>query len=166
MNALACDPATRFVGYGLHRGRAMGTLSSVPDAQIVETPVAENLMAGLAIGLALTGLKPVVYFERADFLLNALDAIVNHLSAAAVLSRGEFKPAVILRVTVGNKEKPLLTGPVHTQDFSQPLRMMVGENFRVWQLGSADQVPDFYKMAREDQDMGHSTALFEYKDLM
>lgn len=164
MNALACDPATRFVGYGLRHGRAMGTLASVPDEQIVETPVAENLMAGVAIGLALTGLKPVVYFERADFLLNALDAIVNHLDKAATLSRGVFKPAVILRITVGNREKPLFTGPPHVQDFFQPLNRMV--TFPVRAITCAEEAISIYDHCRFDQDNGVSTAVFEYKDLM
>lgn len=167
MTALACDPATRFVGYGLRHGRAMGTLASVPDSQIIETPVAENLMVGIAIGLSLQGLKPVVYFERADFLLNAMDAIVNHLAAAERLSRGEFKPAVILRVTVGNKEKPLFTGPVHTQDFSYALEKMVGDDFEVTRLRSGESnIPWFYQRAAERQAAGQSTALFEYKDLL
>ncbi len=164
MTALACDPATRFVGYGLRRGRAMGTLSSVPDSQLVETPVAENLMTGVAIGLALIGLKPVVYFERADFLLNALDAIVNHLDKAATLSRGEFKPAVILRITVGNRDKPLFTGPPHVQDFSEALAKMV--SFPVWQMREPDGIAFNYDYARGLQNEGRSTALFEYKDLM
>lgn len=165
MTSLACDPATRFVGYGLRRGRAMGTLSSVPDSQIIETPVAENLMMGVAIGLSLRGLKPVVYFERADFLLNAMDAIVNHLAPARTLSRGEFSPAVILRVTVGNKTKPLFTGPVHTQDFSHALGCMAPD-IDVHGLHRADVIAGYYGLAREQQDAGHSTALFEYKDLM
>lgn len=166
MNTLALDPRTRFVGYGLRHGRAMGTLASVPDAQIVETPVAENLMVGVAIGLALRGLLPVVYFERCDFLTNALDAIVNHLDKAAGLSRGEFTPAVILRITVGNREKPLFTGAPHTQDFSQALGCMAN---RMWigKLNRPDSpAGDYYAQARVSQLAGESTALFEYKDLM
>jgi pyruvate/2-oxoglutarate/acetoin dehydrogenase E1 component len=164
MTSLACDPRTRFVGYGLRKGRAMGTLASVPDGQIVETPVAENLMMGVAIGISLRGLLPVVYFERADFLLNAMDAIVNHLDKAATLSRGEFAPAVILRITVGNKEKPLFTGPPHVQDFSSALRQMV--DFSVHQLRTAEDVGYGYSAATAAQALGQSTALFEYKDLL
>ena len=108
--------------------------------------------------------KPVVYFERADFILNALDAIVNHLDKAATLSRGVFKPAVILRITVGNSDKPLFTGPPHVQDFNNALREMV--NFRVEPLYNADDVAFNYPKAAEDQAIGRSTALFEYKDLI
>lgn len=170
MTDLARDPRRVFIGYGLKHGRAMGTLRDVPEAQIIETPVAEGLMTSLAIGQSLVGKLPVVYFERADFLTNAMDAIVNHLNAIATLSRGEFNPAVILRITVGNREKPLFTGPVHTQDFSHALGSMA-TNIWVGKLKisgpeAAESVSTQYRGAAELQAKGQSTALFEYKDLM
>jgi pyruvate/2-oxoglutarate/acetoin dehydrogenase E1 component len=120
MESLAADPLVRFVGYGVRiGGRAQGTLKNVSDTQLIEMPVAENLMVGFAIGLALKGLKPVVFIERMDFILNALDAIVNHLDKIETISRGEFKPTMILRIVVSEiRQKPLFTGETHTQDFS------------------------------------------------
>ena len=162
--ALAADPRTIFIGYGLQHGRAMGTLRDVSPAQILETPVAENLMVGLAIGLSLRGRLPVVFIERCDFLLNAMDAIVNHLDKAAILSRGEFNPAVILRIVVGNRKKPLFTGPVHTQDLADPLCLMV--DFPVNRLDLPEEIKSAYSAARKRQLEGKSTALFEYKDLI
>jgi pyruvate/2-oxoglutarate/acetoin dehydrogenase E1 component len=162
--ALAQDPRTIFLGYGITKTHALGTLKYVPPAQLLEMPVAENLMAGAAIGLSLAGRLPVLYIERCDFLLNAMDAIVNHLNAIPITSKGEFSPAVILRVVVGNKEKPLYTGHTHTQDFSEALRSMV--NFPVWTLRDADRVSSFYGYAQREQARGISTALFEYKDII
>lgn len=176
MEALAADPLVRFIGYGLLTGRAGGTLKNVPVAQIVETPVAENLMVGLAIGMSLRGLRPVVYIERMDFILNALDAIVNHLDKIGPMSRNEFQPAVILRVVVGNKNKPLYTGATHTQDFSKGLRAMV--NFPVIALGrpKSDERPALcapdsfiqiqYELAEQRQREYRSTMLVEYKDFL
>jgi pyruvate/2-oxoglutarate/acetoin dehydrogenase E1 component len=164
MATLAGDPARRFVGYGLTHGRCAGTLAAARPEQIIETPVAENLMAGAAIGLSLAGLKPVVFIERADFLLNALDAIVNHLDKIALLSRGEFKPAVILRIVVGNSKKPLFTGATHTQNFAFALQQMV--SFPVYELLDAEKVETCYLEAVSNQDRGVSTALFEFKDLL
>jgi pyruvate/2-oxoglutarate/acetoin dehydrogenase E1 component len=126
MDALAADKRTRFIGYGVrYGGKAMGTLKNVPESQLIETPVAENLMVGLAIGMALAGLRPIVFIERFDFILNAADAIVNHLDKIERMSAAEFFPAVILRVVVGNKEKPLYTGETHTQDFTEAFRRML-----------------------------------------
>ena len=158
---LAQDPKTRFIGYGLLTGRAMGTLSGVPEAQIIEMPVAENLLLGSAIGMALTGLKPVVFIERMDFLMNCMDALVNHLDKIKEISQNEFDPVVIIRCIVGNVTKPLYTGATHTQDFSQALRMMT--DIPVYQILDEGFVKNAYKYALERKT---SAIIVEYKDLM
>lgn len=164
MEHLAADPAVRFIGYGVRiGGRALGTLKNVPDSQLIEMPVAENLMVGFAIGLALKGLKPVVFIERFDFILNALDAIVNHLDKIKALSKGEFAPTMILRVVVGNRQKPLFTGATHTQDCSTALRALV--DFPVLQLFDPAVIFMQYKAAHALLSK-HSTMLVEYKDFM
>ncbi len=163
MEFLAQDPLVRFVGYGVKiGGRAGGTLKNIPDWQLVETPVAENLMAGAA-ATSLLGFKPVVFFERFDFVLNAMDGIVNHLDKMNPLSHGEFKPTMILRIVVGNSRKPLFTGKTHTQDFSVALRALV--SFPVVQLQDAGMIVPMYKATRDNFEQ-HSSALIEYKDLM
>jgi pyruvate/2-oxoglutarate/acetoin dehydrogenase E1 component len=164
MDYLAQDPLVRFVGYGVKFGKAMGTLNNVPESQLVEMPVAENLMCGVATGMALKGLKPVVFIERFDFILNALDAIVNHLDKLGELSNGEYKPAVLFRVVVGNRNKPLFTGETHTQDFSEAIRLMVG--FPVKRLMDATAIYPAYRAAHEFMAQGRSTMLVEYKDQM
>lgn len=162
MNLLAADPATLFVGYNVGRGsKANGTLTGVSPGQLIETPVAENLMAGMAIGLSLEGFKPVVYFERFDFITNALDAIVNHLDKLETLSDGQFKPKVLIRVVVGNTKTPLFTGPTHTQDFTDAMRKLV--SFPVVQLipGRSMSPVQAYQCALRSP---WSTMLVEYKD--
>lgn len=161
MDELAIDPAAVFLGYNVKYGsQANGTLANAPARQLIETPVAENLMVGLAIGMSLDGWKPVVYIERFDFILNAIDAIVNHLDKLAFLSAGEFKPKVILRVLVGGKKHPLFTGPTHTQDFSTTLRGLLG--FPVIQLLDGHRIKAAYRTAWQAD---HSTLLVEYRDL-
>jgi pyruvate/2-oxoglutarate/acetoin dehydrogenase E1 component len=172
MTELARDPLVRFIGYGVKVGAIAGKgFGGVNPAQLVETPVAENLMVGMAIGMSLAGLRPVVYIERMDFILNALDAIVNHLDKIGQMSHGEFKPAIILRVVVGNKTKPLYTGATHVQDFTGALREMV--TFPVITLdkpvGSEPieiEIGKHYRFAHERLAQGESTMLVEYKDLI
>lgn len=169
MSDLARDPLVRFIGYGVRvGGRAAGTLAGVNESQLIETPVAENLMVGLATGMALAGLRPVVYIERMDFILNAMDAIVNHLDKIHVLSQGQFHPTVILRVVVGNRNKPLYTGVTHTQDFLEPLSKMV--SFPVLGLTTSEQIQPQYRKAYEAMTAADSTRsssiLVEYKDLI
>jgi len=164
MEELAQDPKVRFIGYGVRiGGKALGTLKNVPDWQLIEMPVAENLMVGFAIGLSLKGFKPVVFIERFDFIWNASDAIVNQLDKIDKISGHEFNPTVILRIVVGNRHKPLFTGETHTQDYTSALRNAV--LFPVIKLTTAEQIRRQYKNAY--RDLGKfSTALVEYKDLM
>jgi len=161
---LSQNEKVKFIGYGLQKGRALGTLKNVDSTQIIEMPVAENLMAGLAIGLSIKGYFPVVFIERMDFILNALDAIVNHLDKIKNISRGEFKPAVIFRCVVGNQHKPLYTGITHIQDLSDGIRQMV--SFPVVQLKVTDNILGAYLEAEKLQKEGVSTILVEYKDLV
>lgn len=163
MSMLAQDPLTRFCGYGLKIGRAAGSMEDVTESQICEFTVAEGLMTSAAIGLSLTGLKPVIYYERFDFVLNALDAIVNHLDAAEIISKGEFRPTCILRIVVGNTQKPLHTGHTHTRDHSEALKRMV--RFPVWRVKTPEEVLTAYEMAAKNLSI-HSTAIVEYKDLL
>ncbi len=166
MDSLASDPKMRFLGYGVrYGGKAMGTLKNVPEWQLIETPVAENLMVGLAIGMSLQGLYPVVFIERFDFIMNAMDAIVNHLDKIEKISRGEFKPAVILRVVVGNRFKPLYTGETHTQDFSEILQRTL-VNIEVLSTPHEIGIEEAYKYAAERIALGYSTMVVERKDLI
>ena len=161
MGFLGRDPKTRFIGYGVGEGtsKAAGFLSDINEEQLIETPVAENLMAGLAIGMSLEGLKPVVYFERFDFVLNALDSIVNHLDKLKRVSRGQYNPKVIMRVVVGGVDAPFFTGATHTQDFSEAIKMMV--DFPIIVLEDPDEIESAYRQAYESTD---SCMLVEKKD--
>lgn len=162
MTAMAKDPAVLFLGYGLKKGRANGTLKDVPATQILETPVAESLMVGMAIGLALKRRKAVVFFERFDFILLALDAITNHLDKIEKESRGEFKPGILLRVCVGGRQRPLFTGSTHTGDHTKALQHLV--SFPVERLLYPEQVRQKYREAHDRLPHG-STMLVEYRDL-
>ncbi len=169
MTALARDPATVFVGYGLTTGRAMGTLKDVPAPMILETPVAENLMIGLATGLSLRGRKPVVFVERCDFILNALDALVNHLVKIKHMSGGEFAPAAIIRVVVGTKDKPLFTGATHTQDFGDALAVMLMDRANaceIWTLDDPALIGNVFASAADNLAKGITTLVIEHKNQM
>lgn len=166
MTALAQDPKRRFIGYGVRYGRAMGTFKDIPEAQLVETPVAENLMVGLATGMSLAGYKPVVFFERFDFAANAVDAIVNHLAKIKELSRGQFRPAAIMRCVIGNKAKPLFTGPTHTQDFTDAFRAFHCQTLEVLRCHDAEEIEEYYIEADMRQRHGLSTMVVEWKDLL
>jgi pyruvate/2-oxoglutarate/acetoin dehydrogenase E1 component len=113
-----------FIGYNVSHGDAMGTLKDVPSDQKLETPVAENLMSGLAIGMSFEGFVPVLYFERHDFMLVAADAIGNHIDKIERISHGEYKVPIIIRA-VEAFGGPFYSGPTHHQDFTDLLKTLV-----------------------------------------
>ena len=164
MQVMAENKKTVFIGYNVRIGKAGGTLEGITDEQLVETPVAENLMVGMAIGMSLNGHYPIVYFERFDFIMNAMDAIINHLDKIELISNGEFKPAIIVRCVVGNKNKPLYTGPTHTQDFSL---MFTGLSISLITCYSSADITEAYKSAFSQMTSNEpkSSIIVEYKDL-
>lgn len=164
MTEIGKNPLAQFCGYNTRFGKAAGTLSGVPEDQLNEFPLAENLMMGAAIGMSLTGWIPVVYFERMDFVLIALDAIVNHLAKLNELSEGFHRPACIIRCVVGNRKTPLFTGATHTQNFSEAIRNMV--TFPVIELTRKEDIQFEYGKAYFRATMQkQSTMLVEFKDL-
>lgn len=163
LSVIGTDPLVRFVGYGMLQGRAGGFLTGVNESQICEFTVAENLMVGAAMGMSLTGLRPVVTIERADFLYNCMDAIASHLDKCAEISRGEFVPSVILRVVIGNRTKPLYTGATHVSDPSEGMKLLL--KMPVVVARDAYEIEQFYSVAYERMARGEgSTMLFEFKD--
>jgi hypothetical protein len=135
-----------FIGYSIIPGDAMGTLKHVPIEQKIETPVAENLMVGLAIGMSFEGFKAVVYFERHDFMLVAADAIANHMDKIERISHGEFKVPVVLK-TVIDDGGLFYSGPTHSQDFTSTFKEML--NFPVIEPMTPGEALSAYKFAKE-----------------
>jgi hypothetical protein len=134
-----------FIGYNVARGDAMGTLKEVPNEQKLETPVAENLMAGLAIGMSFEGFLPVIYFERHDFMLVAMDAIVNHIDKIERISHGEYKVPVIIRAIAADSG-PFYSGITHSQDFTALMKVAV--SFPVTDPISGQDVLNAFRNAR------------------
>lgn len=158
---LAKDPKSIFVGYNVKVGKGAGIYKNIPEEKLFETPVAENLMTGIAIGLSIEGYKPILYFERFNFILNALDAIANHLDKFDNLSYGEYKPKVIIRAVIGGINTPFYIGSTHTQDFTEAIKRMV--NFNVVKVPiNAEVIKNIFTMAIYNDN---STLIIEEKDL-
>lgn len=110
---------TVFLGEGLiNAGRIYGTMDGVPLKKCIEMPIAENLIVGTAIGLAITGYRPIVVFQRMDFMLVAADAIINHLCKIPAMSGDKIKLPVIIRAIVGNQSKSFDVGIQHKMDYT------------------------------------------------
>jgi deoxyxylulose-5-phosphate synthase len=133
-----------FIGYNVKYGNAMGNLVNVDDSKKIETPVAENLMAGIAIGMSFEGFRPVVYYERHDFMLVAADAIINHANHIERISHGEYECPVIFRTVVADSG-PFYSGPTHSQNFTEGFRNMV--SFPIYVPNTGAEALDAYRKA-------------------
>lgn len=136
-----------FIGYGVKNikyGNAAGALSSVSEDLKIETPVAENLMVGLAIGMSFEGFRPVVYFERHDFMLVAADAIGNHVNQIEKISCGEYKVPVIIRAITSDGGL-FYAGPTHSQDFTNVFKNLV--SFPIYVPLTGGEVLKSYSLA-------------------
>ena len=150
MENLAKDPKRIFIGYNIINGsQAYETLKTIPREKKLEVPVAENLMVGMAIGMAFEGFKPVVFFERHNFLILGLDALSNHLSTLERMSYNEFSAPIIIRATVGAKNM-LYPGPQHIADYSKELRNML--SFPVYDPSTALEVMEIYNSLRNSNN--------------
>lgn len=160
MEILAKDERTVFIGYNVAYGsKGFGSFADIKKEKLIETPVAENLMTGLAIGMALEGYRPILFFERHDFMLIALDALVNHLDVIEILSDGEFKVPVIIRAIIGGS-KPINPGILHTQDFTEIFKKLF--KFKVHEVRDAEDIINQYKRALSEDK---TVMLIERKDL-
>lgn len=163
MNYLAQDPRVIFLGQAVAcPGTAMSnTLVDVSKSQLLEMPVDEDLQMGITNGLALAGRVPVSIFPRWNFLLLAVNQIVNHLDKFSQISNGRCRTKAILRTGIGS-ERPLHPQCQHVGDFTEALRLMC-TTIEVIRLDEPEHVFPAYRKALERDD-GKSTLLVEYGD--
>jgi pyruvate dehydrogenase E1 component beta subunit len=85
-------------------GGVFKTNAGLPEKygeRVFNTPICENGFTGVALGMSITGLRPIVEFMFADFMPTAGDAIVNQLPKYRYMSGGQFAVPVTLRVISG-----------------------------------------------------------------
>lgn len=79
----------------------VGLLDKFGSDRVRDTPLAESMIAGLAIGMAIEGLKPVAEFQFMGFIYPALDQIINHASRIRNRTRGKMSCPVVFRSPYG-----------------------------------------------------------------
>ena len=163
MEYLAEDSRTVFLGQAVTvPGTAMtNTLQDVPRDRLIELPVAEELQMGMTTGLALTGLIPISLFPRWNFLLCAMNQLVNHLDKVAIMSNGGYKAQAIIRTSIGS-ERPLHPQYQHVGDFTESVSAMC-TTIEVIKLNQAADIFPAYQRALQKND-GRSSLFVEYGD--
>ena len=163
MNYLSKKKDTLFIGQSvLYSGNAIfNTLKSVSKVKKIEMPVFEDIQAGFCTGLALQGFVPICIYPRFDFLILAMNQIVNHLDKIRHMSSNEFKPKVIIRTSIGSKN-PLDGGVQHTQNYTNIFKKILTE-IEVVRLTKPTQIFKEYKKAYLRKDL-KSTLMIEDGD--
>ena len=143
-------------------GTAMSnTLKDIRPDRLIELPVAEEMQMGVTIGLALDGAVPISIFPRWNFLLLAMNQLVNHLDRMPQISNNGYVPRVIIRTGIGS-ERPLHPQYQHVGDFTDAFKLILN-NIEVIKLDEPEQIFPAYKRAYERRD-GCSTIIVEYGD--
>ena len=163
MNYLAQNEKTLFIGQAVEvAGTAMSnTLKEINPNKLIELPVTEEMQMGITTGLALDGNIPVSIFPRWNFVLLAMNQLINHLDKVNIMSNNGFKTKAIIRTGVGS-QRPLHPQYQHIGDFTDMVRKMCS-SLDVIQLNEPEDIFPSYKKAL-DRDDGRSTILVEFGD--
>ena len=87
--------------YGGAFGVTEGLLKTFGEERIKDTPIAEDAIAGLAVGAAMTDSKPIVEMQFSDFIVNAMDPIVNQAAKLHFMYGGAVNVPIVVRGASG-----------------------------------------------------------------
>jgi pyruvate dehydrogenase E1 component beta subunit len=74
-----------------------GLLQEFGDRRVIDTPITEHGFAGVGVGAAMTGLKPVVEFMTFNFAMQAIDQIINSAAKTLYMSGGQMGAPIVFR---------------------------------------------------------------------
>ena len=79
----------------------LGLLDRFGPERVIDTPLAEGMIAGMAIGMAVEGLKPVMEIQFSGFAYTTIDQILNHAGRMRYRTRGRMSCPMVLRTPCG-----------------------------------------------------------------
>lgn len=89
------------VGHGGIFGQYRGLKEEFGAARVIDTPISEATIVGAAVGMALTGVRPVVEMRVVDFALCAIDEIVNQAAKNRYMFGGQGRVPLVARLPIG-----------------------------------------------------------------
>ena len=101
------DPKVFLIGEDLRDpwGGAYKTTKDISNRlgndRVINTPIAEESIVGAALGAALTGLRPVAELQYLDFVMRAMDAVVNQVAKVRYMSGGQVSVPLVIRAQGG-----------------------------------------------------------------
>ena len=134
-------------GPGGPYGATKGLQESYGEWRVRDTPISEAVIAGMAVGSAMTGLRPVAEIMYFDFITLAMDQIVNQAAKMSYMSMGKFSVPLTVRTLCGAQRG---SGPQHSQSLEAWLAAVPGLKV-VWGGTPAD-AKGLLKSAIRDED--------------
>ena len=93
---------------------SQGMLEEFGPKRVVDTPITEHGFAGLGVGAAMMGLKPVVEFMTFNFAMQAMDQIINSAAKTNYMSGGQIRCPIVFRGPNGAASR---VGAQHSQSY-------------------------------------------------
>jgi pyruvate dehydrogenase E1 component beta subunit len=102
---LAADPRAFLIGQGLwspwYAGGSLENLDrEFGRERVLDSPVSENAVTGMAVGAALAGMRPIVFHPRLDFLLLAMDPVINQAANWSYMFGGQASVPLVIRAVI------------------------------------------------------------------
>ncbi|MDB5711275.1 MAG: Transketolase, central region [Sphingomonas bacterium] len=116
-DAMARDPSVVLLGEDIANAGGIfavtrGLLDKYGPDRVIDMPIAENAIAGMAVGLALGGYRPVIEIMFMDFMTLTMDAVVNQAAKLHFMFGGQGAVPMVVRTQHGGG---LNAGPQHSQ---------------------------------------------------
>ncbi|MEJ8476779.1 pyruvate dehydrogenase complex E1 component subunit beta [Roseibium algae] len=92
-----------------------GLLAEFSAKRVIDTPITEHGFAGLGVGAAMAGLKPIVEFMTFNFAMQAIDQIINSAAKTLYMSGGQMGAPIVFRGPNGAASR---VGAQHSQDYA------------------------------------------------
>ncbi|MBV1927474.1 MAG: pyruvate dehydrogenase complex E1 component subunit beta [Rhodobacteraceae bacterium] len=94
---------------------SQGMLDEFGSRRVIDTPITEHGFAGIAVGSALAGLRPIVEFMTFNFAMQAIDQIINSAAKTRYMSGGQMGAPMVFRGPNGAAAR---VGAQHSQDYA------------------------------------------------
>ncbi|MBL6939122.1 MAG: pyruvate dehydrogenase complex E1 component subunit beta [Alphaproteobacteria bacterium] len=94
---------------------SQGLLEEFGARRVIDTPITEHGFAGLGVGAAFAGLRPIVEFMTWNFAMQAIDQIINSAGKTRYMSGGQMSSPIVFRGPNGPAAR---VGAQHSQDYS------------------------------------------------
>jgi pyruvate dehydrogenase E1 component beta subunit len=124
-----------------------GLLAEFGPRRVVDTPITEHGFAGIGVGAAMTGLRPIIEFMTFNFAMQAIDHIINSAAKTLYMSGGQMGAPIVFRGPNGAAAR---VGAQHSQDYSAWYSQIPG--LKVVQPYSAADAKGLLKAAIRDNN--------------